>query len=188
MPDSIYCSSVFPEAILTSASINQSYFNGDTAVLECIGMGGPNNTYLWQANGEDITGEVLRNLTLSNITADSGREYTCVVTNPAGSHNTSTFLFVYPYFVSHPGEMLVSVDDMILLTCGAMAFPNPDYLWQRADEGEIRGDRMSRVLNISTVQFGDEGEYSCNATANGITVQSANGIIFGTYIHTYIHT
>jgi hypothetical protein len=168
--------------MLTNGSINQTYFNGQMAALECVSMGGPNNTYLWQANGKELIGEVLHILMI-NITHESGGEYTCFVSNLAGRHSASTFLFVYPYFLSHPGDVQVSLGSMILLTCDAVGFPSPEYLWQRADGRGIRGGVVNnrRTLRISNVEFGDEGEYFCNASGSGVTVQSSNGTITCTF-------
>jgi hypothetical protein len=143
-------------------------------------MGGPNNTYQWQANGSNLDSETLPILRLPNVTADRGGEYTCVVSNLAGSHSTSTFLFVYPYFLSHPGDMQVSFGSVLLLTCDAVGFPNPEYLWQRTDGMQIMGDAVvdGRVLNI-TLESGDEGEYYCTALGRGMTIQSQNAVLTG---------
>jgi hypothetical protein len=172
-----------PVAILTL--IDQTYCQGDTALFECIGVGGPNNTYQWQANGTNMDNEALPILRLFNITADSGGEYTCVVTNPAGSHKTSTFLFVYPYFISHPGDVQVFLGSMIILACDAVGFPNPEYLWTRADGRIIRSDVSDgRILNITDAQFGDGGRYSCHASGRGMSLQSQDSIISGIIIYT----
>jgi hypothetical protein len=145
-------------------------------MLECIGVGEPNNTYQWQVNGTNLDNETLSILRLPNITADSGGEYTCVVSN----YVDSTFLFVYPYFLSHPGDVQVTLGSMILLTCDAVGFPNPDYLWTRADGRIIRSDvRDGRDLNITDVLFGDRGEYSCHASGSGMSLQSQGSIVSG---------
>jgi hemicentin len=169
-------------------STNQTYSQGDTAMLECTSMGGPNNTYQWQANGTNLDNETLPILMIFQITAENGGEYTCVVSNLAGSHNTSTFLFVYPYFLSHPGDVEVSLGSIILLTCDAVGFPSPEYTWQRADGMSIMSDSDidGRVLN-TTVEFGDEGEYYCIALGRGLSIQSQNAIVTGIWLgHIYI--
>jgi hypothetical protein len=149
-------------------------------MLECTSTGGPNNIYQWQANGTNLENEILPTLTILKITADSGGEYTCVVSNLAGSHNTSTFLFVYPYFLSHPGDVQVSLGSLILLTCDAVGFPSPEYLWQRVDEMQIMGSAVidRRDLN-TTAKLGDEGEYYCTAFGRGISIQSQSAFVTG---------
>jgi hypothetical protein len=140
-------------------------------------MGGPNNTYQWQFNGTNLDEETLPTLTIFNVTVDSGGEYTCVVSNFAGSHNDSTFLFVYPYFLSHPGDMQVFLGSVLQLTCDAVGFPSPGYLWQRADERQImsNGAIDGRVLNI-TAKF-EVGEYYCIAFGIRRSILSQNAIV-----------
>jgi hypothetical protein len=174
------------------ASINQTYSQEDRAVLVCTSMGGPGNTYQWQANRTNLNNETLPILVVFNITAYSGGEYTCVVSNPAGSHSASTFLFVYPYFLSHPSDMQVSLGSALLLTCDAVGFPSPQYRWQRADGMQIMGDTLieRRVLN-KTAGSGDGGEYFCIAFSRGMSIQSHNALIsvagiVSTYM--YVHT
>jgi hypothetical protein len=163
------------------AASNQTYYRGDTAILQCIFPERANNTYQWQANGTNLDGETHSILKIL-ITADSGGEYTCVVSYPASSltARASTFLFVYPYFLTHPGDMQVSLGSVIQLTCDAVGFPNPEYLWTRADRRIIRSDVIDeRVLNITDVRFGDGGEYSCNASGRGMSFQSRGSNITG---------
>ncbi len=144
-------------------------------------MGGPNNTYLWQANGTELVGETLQILVLPNVTASTGGMYTCVVSNQAGNDSASTSVFVYPYFVSQPRDVVVSVGSSAMLICVVESFPNPAYQWQRMDGRPIHGgvSTIGRNLTISSIQYGDEGEYYCNASANGQTIVSEVGVIIG---------
>jgi hypothetical protein len=114
---------------------------------------------------------------LPNVTASTGGMYTCIVSNNAGNDSASTFLFVDPYFVSHPSSHQVSIGATVLLICDALSFPNPEYLWQHSGGGSINSG--SRTLNISNVQYGDEGEYFCNASTLGTTIQSRSGLLTG---------
>jgi hypothetical protein len=134
--------------------------------------------YQWKANGTYMNGETLSILRILNITADSGGEYTCV--DNSVNTSASTFLFVYPYFLTHPGDMQLPFGSMILLTCDAKGFPNPEYLWTRADRRSIRSDVIDeRVLNITDVRFGDGGEYFCNAAGRGMSFRSRGSNITG---------
>jgi hypothetical protein len=129
----------------------------------------------------DIPGETLETLMIPNITSDSGGEYTCIVSSHIGIYNASTFLFVYPYFLSHPDDVQVSVDSGVLLTCVAEGFPSPQYLWQRADGMKIRDDVITdrNYLSITSVQYGDAGEYYCIASGRGMDIQSHSSTITG---------
>ena len=175
----VFFPSVVPEATLTNSSLNETYGAGDTALLQCISRGGPNNTYQWLANGTEWDEQSSQNLTLPDITAIDGGMYTCVVSNLAGSDNASTFVFIEPYIVSDPVGDEISTGSTVVLTCGAEAFPNPEYLWVRPDERNISGTNYGRNLTIASIDYGDEGEYYCNASARGMTAMSEIAVIVG---------
>jgi hypothetical protein len=171
---------VSPQANLTEPSINNTYYQGSTATLVCTSLGGPNNTYQWWAKETDIIGETAETLTLPNVTASTGGMYTCIVSNTAGNHSASTFVFIHPYFEVDPSDQQTSVGSCVVLVCDAVAFPSPEYLWQRLDGESISSNTVTeRNLSITSVQYGDEGEYFCNASVRGITIQSRNGLITG---------
>ena len=173
---------VAPQA---SVPPNQTFSQGDTDSLNCSSLGGPDNIYQWQFNGEDIVGENSTVLTLSNVTASIGGEYSCVVTNRAGNDTASTFVFVSPYFVTQPVNTEGSNGSAINLTCQAEAFPEPDYQWRRVDGKEIRDELMgvnSMSLLFNPLLFGDEGEYYCAVTSRNISIGSDTATITGTGI------
>ncbi|SMN00268.1 hypothetical protein SPONL_1151 [uncultured Candidatus Thioglobus sp.] len=151
-------------------------------MVECTSLGGPNNTYQWQVNESNLVGETSPSLTLSSIVASTGGMYTCVVSNQAGNHSTSTFVFVYPYIVIEPPEIVtISVDSSVLIICDAESFPNPDYLWLRDEDRTFREviETNVRNLNISSIEYGDEGGYYCNASARGRTALTQVVVIVG---------
>jgi hypothetical protein len=161
--------------------MNNSYARGSSGSLECSAMGGPNNEYQWMVNGSIITGETSQNLTRSNISADDGGMYTCFASNLAGNDSASTFVFVLPYIVSDPDSQSVSTGSTAVLECDAEAFPQPEYLWLRADERNIRSQVSDngKYLNISSVEYGDEGGYYCNASVGEVSVSSGVAVITG---------
>ena len=75
----------------------------EAAILNCRASGGPNNTFLWLFNSEIIVGVTNSILNLNEV---EGGEYTCQVSNIAGSENDSIVLvgrniliFVNKYYV-----------------------------------------------------------------------------------------
>ena len=174
-----FCRIVSPQAIVTEDSINVTYNFQDSATLQCAGLGGPNNTYQWNADGRNLSEDTYQNLTLANVSAINGGIYTCVVSNLAGNDSDSTFVFVNPYFVFHPVDVRTSSGSAVVLVCGAEAFPNPEYMWLRDDGSTIRNDFQSRNLNISSIEYGDEGGYYCNASAREVEVMSQVAVITG---------
>ena len=61
----------------------------EEAILNCRASGGPNNTFLWYFNDEIIERETTDILNHDEV---EGGEYTCQVTNIAGSENDSVVL------------------------------------------------------------------------------------------------
>ena len=65
------------------------YDPNELATLNCMASGGPNNTFMWFLDGESILNETANILVLSEV---DGGEYTCQVSNAAGSENASNIL------------------------------------------------------------------------------------------------
>ena len=161
--------------------MNQTYSLGDNITLQCTSMGGPGNTYQWLLNGSDILGETSGTLALANVTAATGGEYACHVSNTAGNDSASTYVFIAPYFTTHPMHFSRQNGSSGNLSCVAEAFPYPEYQWERVDGEPIRADIVTneRTLLISSIMFGDEGSYVCNATSRGMTIQSYYATLHG---------
>ena len=176
---------VSPQVTLNRTSINQTYELGDTATLECFSPGGPNNTYQWLMDGSVLIGEVSTKLVIPGITVSAGGTYTCVVSNAAGNHSASTLLFVSPYFIEQPVEVVLSSAGFIFnVSCVSAAFPDPEYQWGRHEDGrDIRTNISANMSGfaIFNVQFGDEGSYYCNVTSNGIVNTSSSTLLIGSY-------
>ena len=151
-----------------------TYNRGDSVTLLCSVMGGPANTYQWLVNGTNITGETSESYTFNIVSASDGGFYGCTVTNAAASGSATTSVLVAPYFTSQPGDEEGSNGDTVVLMCEAEAFPSPQYQWGRVDSEVIRSELVtnSSVLMFAPLLFGDEGQYYCNASSTGVTIQS----------------
>jgi hypothetical protein len=124
-------------------------------------MGGPNNTYQWLANGTNLDKQTHESLALFNLRASDGGMYSCVVSNAAGSHTASTHLFINPYFETPTGSIHTSIGSTVFLECEALSFPSPRYMWIH-DQTAL--NENTRKLNLTNIQYGDEGAYFCNAS------------------------
>jgi hypothetical protein len=115
--------------------------------------------------------------------ADDGGLYTCEVSNLAGNHTASTFVYVNPYIVNEPVGSEFVIGASAVLSFGVESFPNPEYLWQRSDRQAIRFDISTNGSNFSipSIEYGDEGEYYCIASVRGVSVMSEIAVITGTY-------
>ena len=74
---------------------DNTYDNGDQLELNCSSEGGPDLVYSWRRNN-DFSNETVTNtntLTISDLVTVDGGDYTCTVTNDAGSNNTTVTVY-----------------------------------------------------------------------------------------------
>ena len=142
---------------------------GGTVTFTCSAQGGPDNTYQWQKNGEDLMNETDTALIISNITAMNGGNYTCVVSNIAGNDSATAVLYVEPIIVTQPTDILTRNGTVVYFTCAAESFPAPEYTWEEYNEESSSFDTVSNgsVLEFTPAVFGDEGSYRCVASLPG---------------------
>ena len=161
---------------------NGSFNIGDDVSLTCSGMGGPRNMFRWYRNDTELLGQNDATLTLVNITVDDGDEYMCVITNAAGSSNTTTFVFVNPTITEHPVDTTATSGANATLECLAEAFPDPSYEWTYSNGSNIELSSVvgtsTRTLQFLPAEFGSEGSYVCVASANNATATSDVAILF----------
>ena len=139
----------------------------------CDALGGPNNTFQWQMNGNIIGNDSM--LEVMDIDASSGGVYTCTVSNAAGSDSASTTLYVAPYIVTPLDEQTLTVNgSSVNLTCETDGFPLPTISWDR-NTTDITVSSDSELI-LSTVTFGQEGVYRClvNVTINGVDYEDSD--------------
>ena len=166
--------------------LNVTPFNivndGDNVTLTCSARGGPDNVFQWQKNGADLPGENRTTVQLTDIDATDGGEYTCVVSNAAGSDSINTTVYIRPYFTTQPMSISTEAGQNETLTCEAEGFPEPTIQWFRdngADFGmDVTGMNTSDLM-FTPVQFGDEGDYYCTATSNGESTNSSTVTLTG---------
>ena len=116
--------------------------------------------YQWQKNGADLPGE--NQITLQDIDATDGGEYTCVVSNAAGNDSTTVTLYIRPYIVVNPQpQLLTAVLSNVTFTCEALGFPAPSYQWRK--DGDPGFSAVTQHLSLNPVNFGNEGYYTCVA-------------------------
>ena len=148
----------------------------DSINLTCSSLGGPDNAYQWLKDGVDIANKTRQVLTVSNVSAVDGGEYSCVVSNAAGNETVDSTLYIKPYITADPVSDVLSLTGRnVSFECEAESFPSPRYFWEKvSDNGTIVS--ASRVLSLSPVVFGDEGVYRCVAyiTANESNVTAAS--------------
>ena len=156
---------------------------GETVTFNCSAQGGPINTYQWQKDGQDLMNETDTTLTVSNISAMNGGNYTCVVSNAAGNDSATAVLYVEPIIVTQPTDILTRNGTVESFTCAAESFPAPEYTWEKYNETTNTFDGVSNgsVLEFTPAVFGDEGSYRCVAGLPGTsrTATSDQAVLTG---------
>lgn len=141
-------------------------------ILFCTAMGGPDNSFHWEMNGTTIGNDSVVNLVA--IDASQGGDYTCIVSNAAGSDSASTTLYVAPYIITSLKEPILTMNGSnVNITCNATGFPTPTVTW--VDMLDIEVSSTSQ-LQFMPVLFGDEGAYYCVASTeiNGTRFSTRN--------------
>ena len=133
---------------------------GDNVTFICTAMGGNSLSYQWTVNGNPVGNDSV--LTLVNIDASYGGNYTCTVSNTAGSDSAFTTLYVAPYIVNPlEVEVLTANGSHVNITCEADGFPAPNVTWTI-----MLGSVVSSTTQLlfQPVRFDDEGMYLCEAS------------------------
>jgi hypothetical protein len=138
----------------------------DIVMLMCISSGGPSNTYEWAKDEIVLDGETSDTLTLIIANGSSGGNYTCTVSNAAGSDSASTTLYVLPFIVAPLEEQILTVvGSFVRITCEAGGFPTPDISWVQVNTDMTITQVSNSSLLEFIVDFRNAGVYRCVAVA-----------------------
>ena len=170
--NSFFISTVSPEGSVVVSPLDVVLNFRDDVTLLCTAMGGPDNSFNWKRNGTVIGNDS----TIHLVTVDDshGGDYTCTVSNAAGSDSASTTLYVAPYIVTSLEDQILAVNgSSVNITCNAAGFPAPVVMWVNVIDIKVSN---SSQLQFLPVLFGDEGIYSCVALTeiNGTTFSTKN--------------
>ena len=140
---------------------------GRNATLSCSNKGGPNNTIIWEVEGDRLPFTNSHQISVF-VNVSSGGNYTCTVSNAAGSESDSTMFYVHPVIVGNPDPLITVTNGTNAgFSCDAESFPDPVYEWIRPNGLVVRDEviEMNRqnVLGFNPAFFGDEGTYICRA-------------------------
>lgn len=139
----------------------------DNLSLTCFSQGGPNNTYQWAKDGIDLANETFPELFVPNVNASDGGQYSCIVSNAAGMGRFDSVLYITPYIVLDPEEMILTTNSsLVSFECEAESFPSPTYIWRTTDsllDSLSTAVSDGPVVRFEPVVFGDEGYYFCVA-------------------------
>ena len=115
---------------------------GQNVTLRCSGTGDTPLNVSWVAPSgevhnvlhskeEGVSGLfwVAQGFVVTIFSDTDGGTYTCIAENEGGSANSSVVVYIAPYFINEPLDVFATNGSFQSVTCGAGAFPSPDYLW-----------------------------------------------------------
>ena len=177
---------VSPEGSVLLDPVNLTSSIQEVHSFTCHAQGGPDNMFEWTFNGStlsnaNITSASLQStLTINNILASNGGEYTCTVSNLAGNASNSSTLYVSPYIVINPVKDLTGINGAVMkvLVCVAEAFPNPAYIWTKltgpgSPMEAVNNGELGTLVFFPGIEFDDYGMYICTASSNDLMVNSS---------------
>jgi len=134
---------------------------GDSFTFTVAAEGVPAPTYQWFKDGLPLLGQTSASLVLDDLTDADAGAYTVVVTNAAGSVESSPALLQ----VSTPARIavqplgrLVGAGSDVALSVTAVGYPAPAFQWFK--NGEAIPDATEAVLNLGAVTLASAGDYT----------------------------
>ena len=180
-------------AIAAQPLLDTTASRGDNITFTCSAVGSIplNTTWRLPDGGIVYTGQDMSfssSLTVRDITADDGGDYTCIVRSGAVEMGATATLSVRLYISGEQIGLNTTNGSMESITCMIEGFP-VRYEWEKVEIATVSGSgssigimksytsvSMERVLEFNPVIFGDEGVYQCVAHS-GVEELVTNEII-----------
>lgn len=146
-----------PQSLTVTAGSNVTFSVGAT--------GTPPPAYQWQFNRAAIPGAISSSYVRTNVQGADAGEYAVVVTNVAGSLNSSNALLIVhepPAVTGSPQSRSVKVGSNVTFTVTATGTAPLSYQWQ-FNTSDIAGATNS-WFTIASVNWNHDGEYSVMVT------------------------
>ena len=161
---------------------------GDSVNLTCNGTGLGELQVTWNTTAANQnlltpmemfgTNTITSILYITGVSVSEGGDYTCELSNEAGSTSETTTLYIIPNIISQPANISTEAGVNRSLECLAVGFPEPSYHWEKRDEEgdgmRTGGDELMEVfipVNVTTrelvfepVRYSDFGIYRCVAS------------------------
>lgn len=121
---------VSPEGSVEVSPVDPVLPHGNFVVFNCTSRGGPNNFISWTYNGNQIITEGPSNLLYRFVSVSNSGEYTCTVSNDAGSGRATTTLYITPTISTGPADISANVNETVMFSCSVSGFPTPVITWE----------------------------------------------------------
>ncbi|CAN7949712.1 unnamed protein product, partial [Ixodes pacificus] len=179
---------------ITPFSFASKLVSGQRATVTCSTFEGDRPlTFAWLKDGSTLSkhNNVEWNeekgysmLNISPLSLQDSGNYTCVVSNSAGSDSLSSSLVVHapPSWTTEPKDVTVTAGEAVRLECIGTGFPKPKISWTKVGKDTQRHRlpveetkqnsktgtaTVDGLLKIATATKENEGSYRCDIT-NGI--------------------
>ncbi|PLX00651.1 MAG: hypothetical protein C0594_15455 [Marinilabiliales bacterium] len=120
------------------------------------------NSYQWQHNGTDITGENNATLNLENIAQNNQGIYNCSISNECGViHTNEVQLSLDTLLIfAHPSSVNICEGEDVTFSSGAFSSVSPrNFQWQK--NGIDLPGETNYYLTIPNASYSDTAEYTC---------------------------
>ena len=111
----VSCPSVAPYNVVIMG--DNTYDNGDQLELNCTSEGGPDLEYSWSRTNtfSATTTTNTSTLTISDLATVDGGNYTCTVSNDAGTSMNTITVYGELRFYSHSAGFLLTFVELVLI-------------------------------------------------------------------------
>lgn len=147
---------------ITSQPTSLTVLQNASATFSVAATGTPAPTYQWRFNGSPISGATSASYSIASAQAANAGNYTCVVTNAAGSvtSGTATLTVNIPAAITaQPSSQSVNPAASATFSVTASGTGSLSYQWRK--NGRNIAGATSSTLTLSNVRFLDEAKYTC---------------------------
>ena len=172
--------------MITVVPLDYVVDRGNSTTFSCAAVGNGTLNITWRLPSGEIvyTGQhmeeawsVNSSITVMDISADDGGNYTCIVENEAGTTEATANLSVRLY-IDDPQQTTLNTTNGTVesVVCATEGFP-VIYRWERAEETSSSGGSGS-ISDSSGLMSGSSGSISGNS---GLMSDSGNELTFAEY-------
>lgn len=147
---------------ITTQPVSQSVTAGSNVTFTVVVAGTSPFSFQWRRNGANIAGATSATLNLTGVTSAQAGNYTCVVTNAAGSATSSAAILtvnVPPSIVTPPASQTVLSGANVSLSVVVSGTAPLTYQWQRNGVNISGGN--GATLTLTGVTTNQAGSYLC---------------------------